>query len=560
MFCIFSSRERIKKRILAFLICATFIYSEVGLCISAEPDIYAPDFEIKNLKITTSDETKIEGTFEIVNNTDKEFSGLYYATEVYVLSQNSSNLMNKEYFSFGLGSKERKVITFRNLFKTKIPKGTYSVISRIYNRTGIDLAFNLKKIGTMGTDIDFLAYQPLNCYFLIGTQKKPANSGPSFKVSETPVLTATFKNISTKKIDATAFINVFKRERISFPIPLKTDSSAKFSFEAGEQKSIDIKLPAMTDPESYQAVITMKNAIGSAISGEIEARYVVRGIGAKIINSTFTKLNEILTITYGVIGPADGSELPDSKIVVTIKDRKKNTEIYSNEIIIKLGQILYKNKHEIPIDAAVKMMTATISVVHKDKILDEAKYEYPSSTTIPILDPIKLSFVDVVGTKFENAVNELFDMGYIKGYEDNTFRPLNNLKRAEFSTIMCYLLNRNNEFDAYNKTSLFADVPTSFWGIGFINIVKNSKLIMGYPDGTFKPENNMNYGEACTILTRYLNGGKDIESNLIWPDNYVAEAEKLELLTGIEFKPLDKIIRGDVAIMASNALKVKNAK
>lgn len=55
-----------------------------------------------------------------------------------------------------------------------------------------------------------------------------------------------------------------------------------------------------------------------------------------------------------------------------------------------------------------------------------------------------------------------------------------------------------------NTASQFKDVPAGQWYTGFVNVAVANGIIKGYDDGTFKPNNNITEAEAVTMLLRDL--------------------------------------------------------
>ena len=111
------------------------------------------------------------------------------------------------------------------------------------------------------------------------------------------------------------------------------------------------------------------------------------------------------------------------------------------------------------------------------------------------------SFSDIEGTKYEEAVEKLVALDTIEGYEDGTFKPGNEITRAELATIITFILGLQDAADLakYNE-SQFSDVASGAWYTGYINIAANENVVSGYPDGTFKPSEKVSYSEAVTML------------------------------------------------------------
>ena len=54
---------------------------------------------------------------------------------------------------------------------------------------------------------------------------------------------------------------------------------------------------------------------------------------------------------------------------------------------------------------------------------------------------------------------------------------------------------------AAENTTVFSDVDNNFWGYQYIKILYENNIIKGYEDGTFKPDNNITRAEFAVILT-----------------------------------------------------------
>ncbi len=84
-----------------------------------------------------------------------------------------------------------------------------------------------------------------------------------------------------------------------------------------------------------------------------------------------------------------------------------------------------------------------------------------------------------------------------------TFRPDNNITRAEFLT----LLSRVFKWNIYTypgSTTVFKDAGTFGYFSDVINYATYYNYISGYTDGTFKPGNLISYAEVEIIMNRVL--------------------------------------------------------
>ena len=119
------------------------------------------------------------------------------------------------------------------------------------------------------------------------------------------------------------------------------------------------------------------------------------------------------------------------------------------------------------------------------------------------------------------AVSTLYNAGIIKGYPDGTFRPSDPITRAEFATIAA-------KFDKLEtgSTSKFTDI-FGHWAEKYITSSEIKGWIKGYPDMTFKPEQDITRAEAMTLINNVLERAVPEENihpdAIFWPDNPNAE-------------------------------------
>jgi uncharacterized protein YvpB len=97
-------------------------------------------------------------------------------------------------------------------------------------------------------------------------------------------------------------------------------------------------------------------------------------------------------------------------------------------------------------------------------------------------------------------VNFLIDQGIINGYEDGTFRPRNEITRAEFTAMLCRAMKEENSAKSLTGQSEFSDVKSSNWASGYIQWAKNNGIINGVGDGRFDPQGNATYEQTVKMI------------------------------------------------------------
>jgi len=164
------------------------------------------------------------------------------------------------------------------------------------------------------------------------------------------------------------------------------------------------------------------------------------------------------------------------------------------------------------------------------------------------------SFSDTEGTDYEGAVATLTTLGLLMGYPDGTFRPDATITRAEFCAVAIRALGLEDAAGYAAGATIFPDVPATHWASGYINLAVDQGLIKGFPDGTFRPSAPVTYAESLAIVVRLL--GYEPAVKGAWPTNYLIKAFELGLTGGLNFSAGAPASRGDIALFIDNALEI----
>ena len=120
----------------------------------------------------------------------------------------------------------------------------------------------------------------------------------------------------------------------------------------------------------------------------------------------------------------------------------------------------------------------------------------------------------VVTPPVENEYDEEVPLGplsayhhaYLIGYTDGTIRPNNNITRAEVATIFFRLLCDDFRVAIWSQTNPFPDVALQDWFNNAISTLAGEDFLLGYPDGYFRPNQAMTRAEFSALLVRVVNG------------------------------------------------------
>ena len=100
---------------------------------------------------------------------------------------------------------------------------------------------------------------------------------------------------------------------------------------------------------------------------------------------------------------------------------------------------------------------------------------------------------------------------YIIGYEDGTVRPQGNITRAEVATIFFRLLTDEVREEYWSTVSGYTDVKAGDWYNNAISTLSDLGIITGYEDGTFRPNASISRAEFVTIATRFFDYAAEYE-------------------------------------------------
>ncbi|XVJ69809.1 MAG: S-layer homology domain-containing protein [Rhizobacter sp.] len=153
--------------------------------------------------------------------------------------------------------------------------------------------------------------------------------------------------------------------------------------------------------------------------------------------------------------------------------------------------------------------------------------------------PPRLSsnITDIGGTWAYNEISFLIDKGFLSGYSDNTFRPNNNVTRAEFAAMIVAVLNPAPKTACSSRN--FNDI-SGHWAQAKILQAARACYLSGFPDGSFQPSglvtkaqmltalgNGMELTGKQTLTLWNLNDDQDIPS---WASDPVANATENRLM------------------------------
>lgn len=164
---------------------------------------------------------------------------------------------------------------------------------------------------------------------------------------------------------------------------------------------------------------------------------------------------------------------------------------------------------------------------------------------------------DVVGTKYEESVELLNALNIMVGDDTGEFRLEDPIKRSEVAKIATALAGLTDVAESTKTQANFPDVSASHWANGYINVSQAQNFVIGDDTGRFRPDDNISYAEAVTIMMRVLGYEPAAQSSGGFPTGYLVTAGSAGLFKGGINAPTNSLAsRGIVAQLAYNALTI----
>lgn len=133
------------------------------------------------------------------------------------------------------------------------------------------------------------------------------------------------------------------------------------------------------------------------------------------------------------------------------------------------------------------------------------QFDLKNGLPIPIYEYGIPTFEDVGGDHWAYRFIEIaVENKIMAGYDDKTFRPNDPVTRAEMAVII------SNAWEALDieKTEvsnhLIIDVERDHWAFDAINKLYNAKVVSGYDDGTYRPDVNTSRGEIVVMINKII--------------------------------------------------------
>ena len=173
-----------------------------------------------------------------------------------------------------------------------------------------------------------------------------------------------------------------------------------------------------------------------------------------------------------------------------------------------------------------------------------------------------VQFGDIQGHWAEASIQQMADEGVVKGYPDGTFKPDNNISRAEFATVLVQAFKmEKKDGKVFNDTS-------SHWAKDYIATASAHGVVSGYNNQMFGPDNYITREEMALMTVKAadlkISGGNlgcsDSSKVSVWAKDAVATAYANKLIAGMpdgSFQPQANATRAQAIMVLSKAMQLK---
>ncbi len=158
-----------------------------------------------------------------------------------------------------------------------------------------------------------------------------------------------------------------------------------------------------------------------------------------------------------------------------------------------------------------------------------------------------LPLSDIANSASKDAILKLNYAGVLAGYPDGTFKPDQDVTRAEFAKVAVLALGYTEaQVQLFNAPTKFPDVAKDHWANGYINIAVANGILKGDTSGKFRPDDTVTVAEVLTVLVRGLKINVTQGEGAQWYLPYLLEATKVGLYNASE-SATAPAVRGTVA-------------
>ncbi len=182
--------------------------------------------------------------------------------------------------------------------------------------------------------------------------------------------------------------------------------------------------------------------------------------------------------------------------------------------------------------------------------------------------PAAMAFPDTVGYWARPQIDHLYSRAIINGYPDGYYHPQGYISRQEFIVMLVNAIHKEEEARQLQKGKASFNDDAAAWGKGYIELARELTITAGDNQGNFNPENKISREEAVTMLVNSLDYSQESQTCDYsdageisdWARDAVIYAGKINLVKGYPdgtFRPAQNITRAEAASLFEQFLDYK---
>ncbi|WP_169834463.1 S-layer homology domain-containing protein [Paenibacillus donghaensis] len=175
--------------------------------------------------------------------------------------------------------------------------------------------------------------------------------------------------------------------------------------------------------------------------------------------------------------------------------------------------------------------------------------------------PAAVKFTDTTSHWAAATVDIFIKLGVVNGYKDGTFHPNASITRAEFATIIAKVFDLSSTVTGSELTDI-----SGHWAEASIRTLRDKGVISGYQNGTFKPNQEISRAEIISIIAKIVNlnsvntAGAPAFSDIdaVWNKDQIEQAAAAGIISGDakgDFLPKKQASRAEALTIVLHVLQ-----
>jgi parallel beta-helix repeat protein len=211
-------------------------------------------------------------------------------------------------------------------------------------------------------------------------------------------------------------------------------------------------------------------------------------------NDNVQRVQVIVSVVSGL-----GLSAPDLTALNAYDDRNAIPDYAKDEVATATKKQIVVNYPQLKkLNPNTDATRAEVAALVYQALVDAKKVSAITSPYIVAFADSPL-FKDTQGHWAANFINGLAQQGLIGGFSDGTFKPDVEMTRAQYAALLVKAFNPAPKRDAIQ----FTDIAADFWAKDVIQQAYRSQFISGFPDKTFRPNDNV---QRVQVLVSVVSG------------------------------------------------------